>query len=97
MQCARQPEKLSAARRCLMLPHSSGVEVSIDDALQKCCYAFYRFDDSGLDDGARCWLTKIEAFMDAVKRRSLTADEQNELSRVVDELANWVTQRFWTF
>jgi hypothetical protein len=96
MQYARQAEKLSAARRCLMLPHTSGVEVSIDDALQKCCYALYRFDDSGLDDGARCWLAKIEAFMDAVKTRSLTTDEQNELSYVVDELANWFTQKFWT-
>jgi hypothetical protein len=106
MQYAYQSEKLAAARRCLMLPHTEGVEGSIAEAFRECCHAFHRMDESGLDDNARAWVAKIKDFMDTtgidatsgawvIKAQSLSTDQQIELSRVVDELANWFDRKFW--
>jgi len=72
-----------------MLPHSSGIETAITDALDECYYAFYRFDDTGLDDNARRLVAKIKTLRETVKTRTLTIDEQRELSDAVDELAYW--------
>lgn len=109
MRYGYQSEKLSAARRSLMLPHPQGVETAIASAFHACDLAFHGFDESGLDDNARSWIAKIKGFMDttnisdtsgagtwAVKARSLTIDDQFELSRVVDELAHWFQREFWS-
>lgn len=109
MQYGYQSEKLSAARSSLMLPHPQGVEASIASAFHACALAFHEFDESGLDDNARSWIAKIKGFMDTtnisdtsgagtwvVKARTLTTDDQLELSRVVDELAHWFHRKFWS-
>jgi hypothetical protein len=59
-------------------------------------------DESGLDDNARTWISKINEFMDTtglhdpnseglwtIKARQLSTDDKIELSRCVDELAHW--------
>jgi hypothetical protein len=97
-----QSEKLSAARSALMLPHSRGEAASITSAFHEIHLAFHRMDESGLDDNARTWIRKIKEFMDTtgladpdseglwtIKARQLDTDDQIELSRCVDELANW--------
>ncbi len=81
-----------------MLPHTLGVEVSIAEAFRNCDLAFYKLDESGLDDNARGWVAKIKALMETAgipeapgpyAARSLSTEEQRELSRAVDELAHW--------
>jgi hypothetical protein len=101
MKYSYQAEKLSVARSCLMLPHTLGIEVSIADAFRNCGLAFYRLDESGLDDNARSWVAKIKECMDTsgvaeapegthiVKARMLTENQLMGLSRAVDELAHW--------
>lgn len=91
-----------------MLPHSRGIEASISHSFHECSLAFHHMDESGLDDNARTWIRKIKQFMDttgitddsgegawSVKARTLTTDEQIELSRAVDELAHWFDRKFW--
>lgn len=108
MQYGYQSEKLSAARHCLMLPHSQGIEHSIAHAFHECSLALHQMDESDLDDNARSWIAKIKGFMDttditnaagegawAVKARGMTTDQQIELSRAVDELAHWFDRKFW--
>jgi len=102
MQYGHQSDTLSAARRCLMLPHTRGVEQSIADAFRECSLAFHRMDESGLDDNARDWIEKIKKLMDisgqgtlAVKTQSFTTDQQLELSRIIDELAHWFDRKSW--
>ncbi len=108
MDYGYQSEKLSAARHCLMLPHSQGVESSIANAFHECTLAFHDMDESGLSDDARTWVSKIKEIMDTtgledpndegtwvVKARDLSVDQQIELSRVVDELAHYFDRKFW--
>jgi len=108
MEYGYQAEKMSVARRALMLPHTGGIEVSISYAFMECANAFHRMDESGLDDSAREWVTTIKNIMDTsgledsagqgtflVKARLLTQDQQLELSRAVDELAHWFDRKFW--
>ena len=67
-------------------------------------------EESGLDDSARGWVSKIKQFMDTtgvvdpagigtwqVKAQSLTTDDQRELSDAVDELAHWFHRKAWEF
>ena len=108
MQFSYQSEKLSAARACLMLPHTHGEAESIAAAFRNCSLAFHNMDESGLDDSAREWVRKIKQFMDtsgvqdpsgkgtwAVKASTFTTDQQLELSRLIDELAHWFDRRIW--
>lgn len=108
MNYGYQAEKLSAARRCLMIPHPHGVGQSIADAFMECQLAFHRMVETGLDDNARRWVATIKGYMDTsgisategegiwvVKARTLDTDQQLELSRVVDELAHWFDRKFW--
>jgi hypothetical protein len=103
---SRQAEKLSLARRCLMLPHSKGAEIAIADAFTECYYAFYHWNEAGLDDNARRWVTKIKELMgtagsvDSIggapweaQARTLSVDQQLELRDAVDELANWFNEK----
>lgn len=97
-----QSEKLSAARRALMLPHSRGEAASIEIAFHELRHAFDRMDEGGLDDNARTWVHKLKGLMDttelihldskelsSIKAQQLGTDEMIELSRCVDELAHW--------
>jgi hypothetical protein len=102
MKYSYQAEKLSVARRALMLPHTAGEAKSISGAFYECSLAFADLDETGLDDGAREWLGMIKGLMDTagiedpsgigtfeLKARGLTGDQKLRLSRAVDELASW--------
>lgn len=102
MKFSYQAEKLSIARRALMLPHPDGEAASIAGAFSEISHALHRFDRSQVTDEVRDWLRKIDSFMDVtglsdttgeglymVRARSFTTDEKLELSSLVDELAHW--------
>jgi hypothetical protein len=108
MQYMYQAEKLSAARRALMLPHSRSEADSIGYAFHELSLAFHRMDESGLDDNARGWVRTLKEMMDTtgiedeagrgtafVKAEGFTVDQKIELSRTVDELAHWFERRSW--
>jgi len=101
-----QAQKLSDARRCLMLPHSNGIEQSIADAFHECTLAFHQLDEHQLDDNARRWVRAIKALMDTsgvsaaphegtwiAKARTLSKEQQLELASAVDELAHWFDRK----
>jgi len=101
-----QAEKLSDARRCLMLPHNNGIAQSIADAFHECTLAFHQLDERHLDDHAGRWVTKIKALMDTsrvsasqhegiwiAKARTLSPEQQLELAGAVDELAHWFDRK----
>ena len=107
MKFSYQAEKLSDARRSLMLPHPTGEATSIVAAFHACRLAFHNFDRKGLDDDSRRWVEKIDVLMDTngiagpnghgswhVKAMQLSDDEKLELSRTVDELAHWFSRNF---
>ncbi|MFE8069794.1 hypothetical protein QQM79_01935 [Marinobacteraceae bacterium S3BR75-40.1] len=62
-----QAEKLSEARRALMLPHSSGEEQSIADAFHVCSLGFKDIElpekAKHLDDSAKDWIKVIKGLM----------------------------------
>lgn len=102
MKYSYQSEKLAAARRALMLPHSKGEAISIVDAFQEIHLAFHRMDESGLDDNARTWIQTLKGIMDTtgltdpnseglwtVKAHQLGHYQKIEISTCVDELASW--------
>jgi len=102
-----QAEKLSDARRCLMLPHNNGIAQSIADAFHECTLAFHQLDERQLDDNALRWVGKIKSLMDTsgvsapphtgawiAKARTLSPEQQLELAGAVDELARWFDRRF---
>ena len=108
MEYQYQAEKLAAARRSLMLPHTQGEDQSIAYAFHECSLAFHCMDESGLSDDARRWVSQIREFMDTsgledplgqgtsvLKAQGLTSDQQLELSRAVDELAHWFARKLW--
>jgi len=97
-----QAEKISAARSCLMLPHPRGEEKSIADAFLECDCGLQDLDKKLLDDTACVWIQKLDTLMCpaglsdpldrglwTVKAEALTTDERIELSRIIDELANY--------
>ena len=107
-QFSYQSEKLSAARKSLMLPHPQGEARGVANAFQECMHAFHDLRQELLDDDARRWVRTIQDFMDTagiddaagrgtflVKAEQLTADDLFELSRAVDELAYWFDRHFW--
>jgi hypothetical protein len=108
MEYRYQSEKLSAARRSLMLPHSSGEALSIADALHNCQMAFHRLEDSRLDDNEARLVRKIKTFMDTselddpngegtyvVKARALSNAQKLDLTNSIDELASSFNLKFW--
>jgi|ERR1700722_5918994 len=108
MRFSYQAEKLSLARRELMLPHSRGEAESIAMAFHNCMLAFHQFDADALDDSARGWYSKITEFMNTdgiedpagrgthlIKAEGFTTDQKIELSKCVDELAHWFDRHFW--
>ena len=102
MKYSYPAEKFSTARRCLMLPHTSGEAESIMHAFHECSLGLHDLDRDDLDENARDWVRKLEELMNTdglndpsdrglwkVKAEQLSNDEKIELSHVVDELAHW--------
>jgi len=108
MKYSYQAEKLSLARSSLMLPHTSGLAQSISSAFQACSLGFKDLDETGLDADARRWVATIKSLMETtgikdpagvgtfeLKARTLSTDQQSDLSRAVDELAHWFRRESW--
>lgn len=108
MKFGYQFEKLSNARRALMLPHPQGEAESIASAFHHCLLGFRDLDANALDDDARRCVSKITEFMDtkgiedttgrgtwAIKAGRLTSDQKFELTQVIDELAHWFESRYY--
>lgn len=99
-------EKLSVARRSLMLPHPRGEAESIAGAFEECSHGLHDLRNEDLDDNARRWVATIKELMDTsgiqdpsgrgtfvIKAERLTEEQKFELSRVIDELAHWFDMR----
>src|SRR5262249_36291878 len=94
-------EKLSTARRILMLPHPRGEAESLRSAFVECDLGLKNVPRSELDENARSWLDTIMGAMDTtgakdqsdglwiVKAASMTIDEKIAFSKAVDELIWW--------
>lgn len=87
-------EKLSAARRALMLPHTHGEEDAVDEAFRECMHGFHRQDENDLEESARDWMQTIKRLMEA--QRPLSIDQKLELARAVDELAHHADRIYWS-
>lgn len=99
MEYGRLAEKMSDARRHLMLPHPNGEEQSIVDALWECSKVLNDLHTEDLDDSARAWVDTIRALMDAdgqsyvAKAHGMTLDDKYDLRGAVDELATWARRK----
>ena len=95
-------EKFESARSVLMLPHPQGEDQSIASAFIECRHGLDRLDRNNLDDDSRRWIGQLEKLMSTtgledargeglfiLKARTLSIDDQVQLSSVVDELAHW--------
>ena len=101
-------EKLSDARRALMLPHPEGETESIVNAFSECSKVLRIQPTPDLDDSASGWAETILGLMDTskfdesagdgtwdLKVSSLSVEDKYELSNAVDELANWAHSKFY--
>ena len=109
MKYAYPAEKLSAARRCLMLPHLEGEAQSIMHAFHECELGLDGIDTTDIDnEDVKRWIAKIRELMDTsdiedphqrgtwiIKAEQLSSVQKFELSRAVDELAHWFDREFW--
>ena len=102
MKYAYQDEKFSTARSSLMLPHTGGEAQSIMHAFHECSLGLRHADRDGLDSHALDWVRKLEELMNTdgledssgrglfiIKAEQLSKDEKAEVSRLVNDLANW--------
>jgi hypothetical protein len=102
MRYSYQSEKLSKARSCLMLPHSSGEAALIAQAFHECSLGLHDLDRDNTDDHVRNWLSQLDELMDTsgpensdqkglwhVKACELSIDQKLQLSGIIDELAHW--------
>ena len=96
-------EKLSAARRALMLPHPLGEAVSVAGAHFEFSIGMRGLTSDDLDDNAQGWVRTIERVMDLkgiddptgkgtanIRAEQLSDEEKADFSRCVDELAWWL-------
>ena len=101
-------EKLSDARRALMLPHPKGETESIVNAFSECSKVLRIQPMPDLDDSASGWAETILGLMDTsksdesagdgtwdLKASSLSVEDRFELSNAVDALANWAHGRVY--
>jgi hypothetical protein len=99
-------EKLAAARRALMAPHSEGEAADFVGAKWEFDIGTRGFRDEELDAHARAWVATIrQTFAGATIREAadvetaarrverLTLEEKAEFAVAVDELANWFRRR----
>lgn len=95
-------QKFASARSALMLPHPQGEAQSIASAFFECMKGLDRLDRTHLDDDSRKWIGELENLMSTsgledprreglllLKARTLSVDDQFQLSSVVDELSSW--------
>jgi hypothetical protein len=95
-------EKFSIARRALMLPHPDGQHASLETALTECRLGLHRMNRAKLDATIRSQIYTLECFMDStgfsdadgdsawtIRLKGLSDEEKSEISRLVDELANF--------
>jgi hypothetical protein len=96
-------EKLSAARRALMLPHPKGESESVATAFHECHIGLDKLAQSEFDESARDWVRTIQETMDTtgiqdpgkrgtwtIRAESLTDDQKAAFSHSVDELCYWL-------
>jgi hypothetical protein len=101
-----QAEKFATARRALMLPHTRGEHEAIANAFHECSLGLHNIDSAQFDDNARAWIQALERFMDtsgysdssgqglwSIKAQGFTVDDKLEISRIIDELADWFASR----
>src|SRR5450759_4381610 len=101
-------EKLSDARRALMLPHLEGETESIVNAFSECSKVLRILPTPDLDDAASDWAETILGLMDTskfdesagdgtwdLKASSLSVEDKYELSNAVDELASWAHSKVY--
>lgn len=102
MEFRPQVERFASARRCLMLPHPDGDAAAISKCFVACHAGLRSLRRGLLDAHAQQWLEQLEQLMstetieansdsERLQKRAqqLSAEEQSDLSRLVDELANW--------
>jgi hypothetical protein len=98
-------EKFGAARRILMLPHPKGEAWSIASAFHEISLAFRHLDRTALSHDPARWVSRLEDLMDTTgindpnergtwltKAESFSDDQISEVSRLVDDLADWFDQ-----
>jgi hypothetical protein len=101
-------EKLSDARRALMLPHPKGETESIVNAFSACSQVLRIQPTPEFDDSARGWAETILELMDTskfdesagdgtwgLKASSLSVEDRFELSNAVDGLADWAHNKVY--
>ena len=99
-------QKFASARSALMLPHPQGEDQSIATAFHECRLGLDRFDRSLLDESSSLWINQLDRFMATeglddprreglfvIKARTLSIDDQIQLSSVIDELQSWFSRR----
>lgn len=99
-------QKFASARSVLMLPHPQGEDQSIATAFFECRQGLDRFDRALLDDSANKWIGQLDQLMATdgledhdheglflIKARTLSVDDQLQLSSVIDELQSWFSRR----
>ena len=99
-------EKFASARSVLMLPHPQGEDQSIATAFFECRQGLDRFDRKFLDDSSSIWISQLDQLMTTdgledphkdglflIKARTLSIDDQLQLSHVIDELQSWFSRR----
>lgn len=110
MKYGYQMQKFSQARQCLMLPHPMGEARSIAHAFDHCNHGLGELRDlEELDEDKRNSIQKLKGLMDTsglndpngrgtweVKAEKLTEAQRFELSRVIDDLADFFHREFWS-
>lgn len=89
-----------------MLPHTRGEHEAIANAFHECSLGLHKIDRDQFDDNARPWIQALERFMDtsgyseasgqglwSIKAQGFTVDDKLEISRIIDELADWFASR----
>jgi hypothetical protein len=102
MKFSYASEKFSVARRCLMLPHYKSEAESIGEAFHNCYIGLCDIDRNDLDSDALQWVSELDELMSftgvtaeegeglyLARAKQLNYDQKLDLSRIVDELADW--------
>lgn len=102
-------EKLTDARRILMLPHSKGETDSVVLAMHECSLGLRNVQEKDLDGHAVDNLRTLRQLMDttgltdssgrglwAIKVEKFSEEEKHEFSKAVDSLAHWFEHKLWT-
>lgn len=89
-----------------MLPHTRGEHEAIANAFHECSLGLHNIDRVQFDDNASAWIQALERFMDtsgysdgngqglwSIKAQSFSVDDKLEISRIIDELADWFGSR----